>query len=183
MQKVCDLLVESLGYKNAWIALFDQSGNYRHAAEAGLDKHFAPMKKMLETEDLPECAKAMLAKRSLITIKNPRKECKNCPLSTSYAKNGALISPIIHDQRVYGVIATSIPQSLLTDASGKELFHEVSENIAFALHDIESNEKSRQTEQNLKESEAKFREIFNATSEAIFIHDDNSFVIQAKFVS
>jgi transcriptional regulator with GAF, ATPase, and Fis domain len=133
IQKTCDLLIETHGYFNAWIVLLDEQQNYLSSAESGLGIHFEPMKKMLENGKLTRCGKKALRKNELIIIRNPQKNCKDCPLSEHYANRSAYTIRLSHQGKVYGILSVSLPKSYIQDKKEKELFREVAGDILLAF--------------------------------------------------
>ncbi|MCK5057619.1 MAG: GAF domain-containing protein [Candidatus Aminicenantes bacterium] len=150
IQKACEILIETRGYYNAWIVLLDEKGKYLTYAKTGLDKAFAPMKKLLEQEKWTECGKRALKQKELIITEDPKKECPDCPLSSAYAERGGYTVCLAHHDRIYGLLSVSIPKSFIKDKQEQELLREVAGDIALALHTIELEEEGALAEEELE---------------------------------
>ncbi len=166
LQGACDMLIETRGYHNAWIALFDEEGA-RHgaveglvtAAEAGLGEAFAPMASRLERGALPACGRRALAQTGVVVTRDPPVACTDCPLAASYAGRGGMAVRLAHGERVYGLLTVSIPAHLTEDEDEQALLREVGQDIAFALHRMALEEARTRAERALRKSER----ILNAT--------------------
>ncbi len=158
IQGVCDNLVETRGYHNAWIVLFDgmdrpglrQVEGQVMIAEAGLGKEFLPMAEALKCGQLPLCGQQALAQSCVIVTRAPDSVCVDCPLAESYARRAAMTAHLEHETHVHGLLTVSIPANLAADTEEQALLQEVAQDIAFALHSIGLNEKREQAEDRLK---------------------------------
>ena len=157
IQKVCEILIKDRGYRNAWLVLLGEQGEYINSAEAGLGKNFIPMRKMLEEGTLTNCGYDTLKKKDLVIIKDPIKECLDCPLSTNYSGQSSYSICIKHGDNIYGLLSTSASKYYINDKEEQDLFKEVAGDIAFALHGIEMEKERKQAEEALKTSEEKMR--------------------------
>ena len=57
LKGVCKNLIKNRSYHNAWIALFDESGELLTTAEAGLGDQFLPLVARLRKGELTVCAR------------------------------------------------------------------------------------------------------------------------------
>ncbi len=150
VQGVCDSLVKNRGYFNVWVALFDKSGGLIETAEAGLDMEFLPLLERLRKGELPHCVRNILLRPGPLTIEDPASTCTECPLSKSYAGRGGIMARLEYGGENRGVLVASIPKYFIGDREEQELFGEVSRDIAFALHQIELDEKYKETQERFK---------------------------------
>jgi PAS domain S-box-containing protein len=187
IQGVCDNLVETRGYHNAWIALvadFPPKGGEGDVegpvlstaegpvlsaaegpltAEAGLGETFAPLRERLQWGALTGCGQRALAQPGVVIIRDPISVCLDCPLAAKYAGRAAMTVRLEHGGRVYGLLAVSIPIDLADDEEEQALFKEVAGDIAFALHNIEAEE-GRQRAQEALQRERDLLRLVNETS-------------------
>jgi PAS domain S-box-containing protein len=157
---ICEDLIETRGYHNAWIALFDEAGQFETTAEAGLGQDFVPMLEHLQRCETTYCVQTALAQADILIIEDPYTTCVDCPLVGKYKGRQGMSMRLEHAGRVYGLLTVSILGEFVANQEEQILFKEVVEDIAFALHGLELEEKRRQTEQALRESEGRFRAIF-----------------------
>jgi PAS domain S-box-containing protein len=160
LQEICRLLTETRSYSNAWIALLNESGKLLAHAEVGWGKDFAPMLERLKLGELPICGRQALGQASVVVSGKPASTCAGCPLSDKLSPNGALTVRLEHAGKVYGLLNASVPSAFITDEQ-IALFQEVANDIAFALHDIELEEKNRLAMRALQWSEEKYRDLYD----------------------
>ncbi|MDD5557186.1 MAG: CHASE4 domain-containing protein [bacterium] len=154
----CDNLVRHRGYRNAWIALFDERGRVRAAAESGIGEGFAALARRLEAGDLPPCARRAI-ETAAVQVEVPPLGCLDCPLAAPCHEGGAMAVRIETGGRVYGVMSVAAAPDPAADEEECNLFSEVARDIGFALHGIEieearvrAEEALRRTAENLKRS-------------------------------
>ena len=146
LKGICDSLVETRGYYNAWVALLDESQKLVTAAEAGLGEAFSPLIEQLNRGELTSCCKTALTEPGALVTSDPASTCANCPLVKGYAGRGAISARLEYRGRVYGILSASVPGRFTTSTEERSLFEEVVGNIAFALHSIELEELHKQAE-------------------------------------
>ena len=180
LKGICDSLVETRGYYNAWVALLDESQKLVTAAEAGLGDAFSPLAEQLNRGELTSCCKTALTEPGALVTSDPATTCANCPLVQGYAGMGAISARLEYRGRVYGILSASVPGRFTTSTEERSLFEEVVGNIAFALYSIELEEQHRFAQYQLEESEKRYRDLFESAGEAIFIIDLEGNVIEAN---
>jgi len=180
LKGVCDSLIETRGYYNAWIALIAESGGLVRAAEAGLGNDFLPMLERLKRGELTECVRKTLRKRDVVVVEDPYSMCIDCPLAKKYSGGGAMTRRLEYGGKVYGLLSASIPIDLATDEDEQALFEEVAGDIAFALYSIELEEEHRRAERALRESEAQYHGIFDSAIDSFLIFDLNGDIVEAN---
>ncbi len=154
LQGACDNLIETRGYHTAWIALMDKSGTLITTAEAGLGEAFVPMVKRLEHGELIECGQKALLQSKVVVIDDPISTCVNCPLMEKYDDRKAMTTRLEHGGRFYGLFSVAVPAKLAADREEQVLFAEVAGDIAFALHNLQQEEKRKRAEDALRKSVA-----------------------------
>ena len=171
LKGVCENLVRNRGYYNAWVALLDESGNFLMGEEAGLGDDFELILGKLRNGELTECGRRTLRESGVVCIDDPLSVCVDCPLSERYAARGGMTVRLEFGGKVYGFMSVSIPSGLEADKEEQGLFDEISMDIAYALHSIEEQQKRRETEKELKKSEARFKKLFDSASDVILMID------------
>ncbi|MCW3989191.1 MAG: GAF domain-containing protein [Candidatus Bathyarchaeota archaeon] len=144
------LLVESGGYFNAWIVLFDGEGRFVSASQSGLGDGFQPLLEMIEGGEPPECGRKALEQPGVHVIGDPVSECADCPLSGGYHGRSGLSVRLEHSGTVYGLLAASVPRHMITEEE-RMLFGEIAEDIGYALHSMEVEDERKRGEWTLGE--------------------------------
>ncbi len=168
IQAVCNTLIETRGYYNAWIVLLEESGKYMTSAEAGLGKKFLPMISYLKQGNLPDCCRKILTKHNIVIIEHIFSACKDCCLAKYCNGRSGMTIRLESNNKIYGLLGITIPENFIQYDEEQSLFKEVAGDVAFALYSIEMEEKRRHIEELLRESEARFRKLLeNVPSVAV----------------
>ncbi len=153
IQAVCDNLVKTRGYVCAWAALFDGDGDVKIVVEAGIGKGFNELLTMMKAGELPVCGQQAMELPGAQVIINKRLTCADCPVDPEYDQTGAMACRLEYDEKIFGIIAVSIPSKWGLDKEEQLLFEEVSQDIAFALHGIQTETERGQMESQLRQAQ------------------------------
>ncbi|MBU1055731.1 MAG: PAS domain S-box protein [Proteobacteria bacterium] len=183
IQAVSETLVETIDLKSAWIALTDSSEKLIHIAESGLGENLKQFKKLLEKNVLPVCAKKALAQNKALITLDISIECRNCLLKPLCNETNSFASILKIDGKKYGILTVSMAKNFTFDKTDQVLFQEITDIIAFGLYNIDLSEKQNIILKDLKnkyydalkESEERFRALFEHAPDAYFLHDIKSF--------
>ncbi len=177
IQRICEALVETRRYQSTWIILLDDSGDISISAEAGIGNVYRSMVKKFKKGEIPLCARKALKRSSVMTISKPSIECRDCSLCRIHPENKIITVQLEYNRKVYGLINVSMFSELTIDEEEKNLFKEVADDIAFALHDMEVEGKRRLAEDALRDSEENFRLMVSEVKDyAIVMLDTKGFV-------
>jgi PAS domain S-box-containing protein len=180
LEGICKNLTENSGYNYAWIALLDKSGGLLKTVEAGLGLHFSPLWEKLKNGQFTSCAKKSFSQPGVVVTRNPESACADCPLSASYGERGAMTIRLEYSGQIFGIISVCIPKDLIVNKEEQILFQEVAGDIAFALHNIELMERDKRSDEALRESEDKYRTLFETTGTATIIIEDDTTISLAN---
>jgi len=177
---VCNSLVKTRGYFNAWIALLDGSGRFATFAEAGLGDRFSVLVEQLKSGRLTSCVESALTQSKAVVINDPASSCTDCPLAKEYVGRGGIVARLQYRGKLYGLLCASVPASLVTEAEERSLFKDVAGDIASALHKIELEEDHKRAEESLRESENRYRVLFDGASDGMLVRDLEGNIIMAN---
>lgn len=162
IDRACANLTETLGYFNAWIALFDDRGRaVTMTGASGFDGHFELMREQLERGVFPACMTEALREQVTVVVDRPKKDCPGCPVVPAYGDRAGLARRLAFDSRVNGVLGVSVPEDYAHDAEHQALFEELADDLGFALHKIE-------TTVALRDSEARYRRFVETALEGVW---------------
>jgi len=152
LKKACNILNEDRGYSSVWIGLIDKNKKFKHFIEVGLGEDFVPLKEMLIQNKIDEieCVRRALEQTEVIIIDDHISVCKQCPLLGKAKSEKELTIRLEYGDKIYGILSVSLPVELVTDKEEQMLFHELANDISFALHSIEIEEKRKHAEEALK---------------------------------
>lgn len=169
--RVCRRLVRTRGYFNAWIALLDGSERFTTFAEAGVGTEFSLLTEQLKSGRPTSCVENALAHSNAMVIDDPAVHCTDCPLAKKYIGRGGIAAQLKYGKKLYGILCASVPHSLTTEAQERALFEDIAKDIAFALYKIDLEMDREQAEEALKESESRYRLLFDYANDGMLVHD------------
>ena len=149
----CENLAATSGFNSAWIALVDESKKFLQCAQAGYENSFPALKEMFEREEFPPCAQKALRRTGTSVMEDIFTQCDGCSIGSSCRGQAAFSVRLEHEGRIYGVLTSYVPQTFAGDGEEQGLFQEVGEDIAFALFNIDREEKLRVAEGEKKKIE------------------------------
>jgi PAS domain S-box-containing protein len=143
--EACRLLVETRGYRSAWIARLDDRRRLVDFAEAGLGACADPFRTHLDRDGIPTCCARALETDSVVVLRD-LPTCKSCPIAPEYRGATVLAVRLAHAGRVHGVLVAAFPGEPVMDEEERALFQEMAGDIAFALHAIATEAEQRRAE-------------------------------------
>ncbi|MFW6286593.1 MAG: PAS domain S-box protein, partial [Candidatus Sumerlaeota bacterium] len=164
VERACVNLTETMGYHNAWIAVLggeaarglglSEAGPVAAAASNGFDSGFETLREQLERGAFPDCMKRALETGDALVIGDPAVDCPDCPLHGEYGERAGLARRLECDGVTYGILTASVPAAYARDAEEQDLFNEVADDLAFALHKISAARWLRESRNDLKRAQA-----------------------------
>ncbi len=156
LQNACEILTQNRNYKLVWIGLVEkETKDVLPAAQSGFDEGYLKSIKVTwddsENGQGPTGTAIKTRKPSAMRdiAGDPRfKPWKEEAMKRGYASSVAI--PLIHEDRVWGVLNVYATKPDSFDEEETELLLEVGQDIAFALHIIKLEEKRKQTEKELQ---------------------------------
>ncbi len=174
--RTCAALVENRGYHNAWMVLFEPGPVYGNPqcrvssmAQESVGGAFAELQQRIERGEMTPCIRSTLSRPGVTVIKDPVRECPDCPLAAEYEGRGGLSRRLEHGGALYGILTVSVPGSFATDREEQFLFDELAGAVSYALHGIEARRRMSRTEELLEESTVRFETIYDQAAVGIAI--------------
>ena len=173
IQSICDTLVENRGYHSVWIALNDRNGYWGTFAQAAVGDYLRSISDIFQRGEPIACCKRVMAQSDVVITDAPATLCGDCPLVSGYQDRGAISAKLACNGKTYGMITLSVPLMMLFDAEESRLVKELSQDIAFGLHAIE-------TEANRQDSEKRFQTLVESSLTGISIVQNQQVIYQNK---
>ncbi len=181
IERACQILIETKGYLTAWIVLLDKEGRYFSCSQAGWGKEFVSKKRLLEQEIWTRCELKALKQKGNVITEDPEKECPDCPLSKYYEdRGGSYAIRLEYNGKTFGLMSVSIPKGFIEHRQEQDLFRELAEDIAFALHNIELEENRLQMEREIRESRNFLRYTLDSLSANIVLLNERGEIVLAN---
>ncbi|MBN2586377.1 MAG: PAS domain S-box protein [Candidatus Fermentibacteraceae bacterium] len=175
IREACRLLSELGGYVYSWILLLDRGGAVLDWAESGIGSDFGNLLDMASSGQLPACVRQALESEDPVMNRTDEPYCSSCRLKEEeYEGLESIVACLRHDGSAFGVIAAGFPVDQEADETQQNLFLEIAEDIAFALHGIRIEGERDLSLKSLRESEALLNVFLDHFPGPAFIRDGES---------
>lgn len=179
LYELCRLIVEQGGYRMAWVGFAenDENKSVRIACSAGDDDGYLANAKISwsEADEHGRGPTGAAIRTGQIVVCN---DFHNDPTVALWreeaAKRGyaaSIVLPLRSVEKTFGVLTLYAVEVNAFNAVETELLKELADDLAFGIHTIRTRAAHQQAATALRESDRNYREIFNSTSEAIFLHE------------
>ncbi|MFP4026175.1 MAG: ATP-binding protein [Candidatus Brocadiia bacterium] len=171
IESACKCFTRTRGFNGAWIVLTDRGFDQIDYANSGIpEEPFAAFISKFQEGDLSPCCEKARETSDVCVKMNPAKDCTECPLAKIYKGSAALSAPLQHEDQYYGYIGVSVPKRFINEQE-KSLLREVTGDIGFALSAIDQEQRRRQIEEALQQSEREKKSILDAQGEHVILQD------------
>jgi len=182
LNEICRVIVEKGGYRMSWVGFAenDADKSVRIAGCAGCDEGYLQAAKISwsDADERGRGPTGQVIRTGLMVVCNDfQSDPAVAPWHAEAAKRGYAASitlPLRHGGRAFGVLCIYASATGVFTGSEVELLSELADDLAFGIHALRTRAEHALTEAALRDSEQNYREIFNATNEAIFLHEANS---------
>jgi len=173
LQKICDVLKKARGYEGAWLGFLTDDKTFVMVKGSGLREDVSRFSEHVIGGDHPPCIKSALTQKDLIMVVTKPRECGDCFFKNVCVGKEAAIIRVERAGRLFGLLAILFAPNVIVSDEEKGLLKEVAGDIAIALYNKELEEESKRAEEELKESEKRFRDIAENAMEWIWEVDVN----------
>ncbi|WP_226846715.1 PAS domain S-box protein [Dehalogenimonas etheniformans] len=168
IDEITRTLIQSCNYSHVWIVLLNLDRQATAVTSSSPSEYWDKLNREFKKKNIPPCAKDAIEKGKTVVVSAISDYCSNCPLARGEITK--LVAPLIHDNKLRGVITIDMTPCALIGEEELSLFDEMAGDIAFALSDIEMEEARIKTEKALAESEIRYRSLFDNSNDAIYVH-------------
>jgi PAS domain S-box-containing protein len=160
LQKACDVLIEARGYEASCLGFLSDEKTFASVAGSGFGEYISRFSEHVMDGDHPPCIKNALAQKGHLMIVDKSKVCGDCFFKNTCVGRKAAIIRVEHANRLFGLLVILFAPDVTPDEEEKGLLKEVAGDIALSLHNMELEEEHKRAEEALRESEKKYRRIF-----------------------
>ncbi len=175
IQSVCRQIVETGGYRLAWVA-YPSAGTdsllvpFAHFGDEGLFQ--SHLKLDHDPEHQRRCLTFAALRERQTRVCNNLKGTPECASDSSHEAGVAAIAalPLLHESDIYGVLTIF---SSTPDAFGAveiKLMDELAGDLAFGIVNLRARAELKNTTRALRASEEKYRQLFDGSRDALMMH-------------
>ncbi len=169
IQKTCELLVESRGYRTSCIVLCD-GARVIASASAGAQAELRSLRQMLAFGQFPSCVREALEDSRVVVRERPAEACEGCPVNRDYSEDrDAAAVRLENEGKTLGALLVSLPPGFASHEEEIDLLKEVATDVAFALRSIEMQAAMEQSAAELTRSRETLRTIFESIQDGIVV--------------
>jgi len=164
VQRAAEALAKTRGFAAVCIVR-SASGGATRAAVAGDPKTADAVRRLVGGGGLTACLRRAIRDGETVVHPPAFDGCSACPLNQAWtARHDGVAVPIEHEGRRFGGLLAKLPDGATSDPDEIGLLREIAGDIALGLRGIKLDaalcENERRAEDALRESEARFRSIF-----------------------
>ncbi len=139
LQGVVDTLVEKRGFYAAWILLFDDSGRPSKTFGAGLGERTQILASLPKRGLVPGCIPKAMDGEDIVIGNADDSICRDCLMAMPNPGRAIITARLSHRGRLFGLMHVSLP-AVVADLEDKMLMEELAGDVAYALHNIATEE-------------------------------------------
>lgn len=155
LHQVCDNLIESRGYRHAWIAALRDGRRLAAVAEAGLGESSQALRESIQGSEMPRCLRRVLESAEVRILGEEIAACADCAVCRLHGNGRTMAVRLGFGDELFGVMVASLATGSRVEADDRSLFREVAEDISFALHGLRLEQQRQRTEKNLRLDESR----------------------------
>ncbi len=168
LERVCQRLVKTRGYAAAWAVLVEDETVC--AAEGTMAAGGRPaILRDLRGGELPRWLRSALGTSRVRTVTSSEISCEEAGPPSEDRALQHMIVRLECDGTVYGAMGVALPERLADDPQEQHLFAELAGDVAFAVRALAEQASRDAAEQQLRESEEKYRCVVEHAKDAILV--------------
>ena len=152
VKESCNLLVETRGYKAAWMVLWDRSGNLTSIASCNIGDDKSAIESVFADGTHPACYR-MAQESGGVAVIEREEFCGDSELAKLVKEPYCFAASLKHEDTVYGMLVVNISQSIAEDEAERELFSEIVEDLSYAVYSTEQEDGREKAETALREAQ------------------------------
>ncbi|MFO8017769.1 MAG: ATP-binding protein [Promethearchaeia archaeon] len=177
LENICEIFVDAKIYYSACIAHFDDNGNLDLFANAGYPpNHLEKLKSRLKAKKSIPCFNKARNNKNIITFKEGKEACKNCPLQEIYKQKSSLLMKLEYKEAIYGILKLDLHEDYEIDDFERSLFKEVASNLALALYNL----RLEMDQNRLKKGNRIKANLLDGAIDSILLHDTEGNILYAN---
>ena len=146
----CGKLVQTRGYDGVWVALMDDDGKFRMAAEMGHEGGIAELIEQMKQGQWPGCAQKAVDESFPIVIKDTVSQCQGCPLQSKTYGRAAVSVRIESEGKVYGVMCIRATGLAIASTEEHIVLERIARDLGYALRSMTLAGNYKQTTEQLE---------------------------------
>ena len=177
LTEACQILVETRGYRFAWIGLVEE-GSRRVVPQGHAGKSSGYFDSLTITWDEAPTGQgpigiAIRTGQRVVSqdVATDPKLARFWEAAAAWGVASMAAMPMIHGSRVRGVVAVYSGRLGAFNGEELDLLNELAGDLAFALQSIEHEQERTRAEELRRESERRYRLLFNSGYDAVFVHE------------
>ncbi len=185
VSEICNIIIKNGNYKSTWIGKIDDNNLLSILGSADIHSELIgdidiDLKDNLSTKKINKTYNINSNKlnKYITKVRNSENEWEELKFFND--NRSMAIFPIKVFDQLWGVFSLCIDEPNYFDQQEIELLHELTSDLAYAIESIRNDELKRKSEQKLKESERKYRTLFEKAPVGVFKSNKNGELILAN---
>ncbi len=188
LKEICQAIVEHCGYRMAWVGLPAADGNkpVRMVASAGFEAGYLEQAKITwSADDARGRGPSGVAFRTgeIVVCNDFQNDPLTQPWHREAAKRGyaaVIVLPLKNAGECFGLLMIYAAEPDAFQAEEQALLAELAGDLAFGLHGLRTREARRRAESAQRESDERYRALFERSLDCVYLNDFNGRFLDAN---